>query len=176
MCSFIWFKVYYNCGVNYLRVSVEKVIVLFVISVFVVTAIISISEANGPITREEAIEISKNAEEVKHGLAKVGSSETGWFRIDAYYCNSSRIEELKILREQDIEELNRWRREQGYAWFGNVTKDDYWEFKVPEVHSVWNLVWAFGGYGASAEFYTLGVIVNAETGAIISVYPGVIFL
>jgi len=119
-----------------MNINLEKVVILIVIGAFVVSSVNSLSALGGPITREEAIEISKNTAEVKHGLAKVGSCETGWFSVKAAYVNSS-----------------------------------------GSGHSTWRVEWEFGGYsGATAEFAVLIVVVDAETGAIIRVEPGGIFL
>ena len=91
--------------------NLEKIITLLVIGAFIVTSINSLNTLGDPITREEAIEISKNSELVKEGLAISRS-----FTIETNYRNSSMVEQLKLWNSELYE-------------------------KVPEGHSVWKVIW-----------------------------------
>ena len=99
----------------------EKVIILTVIGVFVLSSVSSLSAFGNPITRQEAIEISKNSDLVKEGLAIAHS-----FSVDATYYNSSMVEQLKLGHNREIFE------------------------NVPEGHGAWEVVWGInrggGGY------------------------------
>ncbi|MBX5327351.1 MAG: hypothetical protein ACQXXH_04695 [Candidatus Bathyarchaeia archaeon] len=133
--------------------KLEKVMVLVVIGVFIVSSVNSLSGLGDPITREEAIEISKNSELVKEGLAVAHR-----FTIETNYYNSSRLEQLRKWHSDEI--------------FKNVPRDAFWEEKVPEGHSVWEVIWWFR-YGVGG--YNVIVIVDAETGTIIHETKGIGF-
>lgn len=99
----------------------EKVIILTIIGVFMLPSIGLLSALVQPIIREEAVEISKNSELVKKGLAEAHS-----FSVDAVYYNSSMVERMKIGHNREIYE------------------------HVPEGHGVWDVIWDInkdvGGY------------------------------
>lgn len=101
--------------------KLEKVIILTVIGVFAFSSVNSLSALGNPITREEAIEISKKSELVKEGLAMAYS-----FSVDATYYNSSMIEQMKLGHNKEVYE------------------------KVPEGHGAWEVIWGIrkdvGGY------------------------------
>jgi len=123
----------------------EKVIILTVIGVFILSSINSLSALGNPVTREEAIEISKKSELVKEGMATHGYFGIG----EVGYYNSSWVEQMK----------------KGHA------RETY--EKVPEGHGIWQVIWTFGN--GIMRGYTVIVIVDAETGAIIHETKGVGF-
>ena len=134
--------------------SVEKIIIILVIFSFFLTSINVLGMQGDVLTREEAIEISKNSSLVQEGLAKAY-----YATIETHFYNSQRIEELKEWHSNEI--------------FKNVPKDAFWEEKVPEGHSVWEVIWYFKeGVGG----YTVVVIVDAKVGVIITEAMGVKFL
>jgi len=134
--------------------NVEKIIIILVIFSFFLTSINVLGIQGNLLTREEAIEISKNSSLVQEGIAK-----TYYATIETHHYNSQRIEELKEWHSDEI--------------FENVPKDAFWEEKVPEGHSVWEVIWYFSeGVGG----YMVGVIVDAEVGAIINELRGLTFL
>lgn len=101
--------------------KIEKVLILVAIGVFVVSSVNLLGALGNPVTREEAIEISKNSELVKEGLATAHS-----FSVDATYYNSCMVEQMKQGYDRELYE------------------------KVPEGHGIWNVVWGIhkgvGGY------------------------------
>jgi len=97
-----------------------------------------------PITREEAIERSKESDLVKEGLALAHASSS-----EANYYNSSRLEQLRIWHSNKL--------------FENVSREDFWEEMVPRGHTAWEIIWRFMGVnGPSAQGYDVIVIVDAE--------------
>jgi len=126
-------------------ISFEKVIILIVISVLVMTSADSLKAYGAPVTREEAIEISKNSRLVKESLS------TAWrfyFPPEANYYNSSMVEMLKTT----------------HPWWTSIP--------IENGHSVWEVVWDIGtGRGG----YVVGVVIDAGTGAIIHEEKGVIY-
>jgi len=134
--------------------SWEKVIILIVIGALAVTSVYSLSALGNPITKEEAIEISKNSELVKEGLAIARG-----FSIETNYYNFSKLEQLRKWHSDEI--------------FKNTPKDAFWEEKVPEGHTAWEVIWWFGGTGAPSEGYAVIVIVDAEIGTIIHEVKGI---
>jgi len=117
---------------------------MLVIGVFIVTSI-SIGALGGSITKEEAIEISRNS-----GLVKEGMSTYDHSQVDATYYNSSLVEQMKEGHARDIYE------------------------KVPEEHGIWKVTWTFNPGGLLIG-YTVIVIVDAETGTIVYSTKGVGF-
>jgi len=120
-----------------MNINLEKVVILIVIGAFIVTSVNSLNSLNGlgsPITSEEAIEISKNSELVKEGVAIAQS-----FTIGTTYYNSSMVGQLKEGHNGEAYE------------------------KIPEGHSVWQVVWWFS-YQTKPGGYVVIVIVDAETG------------
>lgn len=99
----------------------EKAIISVIIGVFILSSVNLLSALGKPITREEAIEISRNSELVKEGLAIARGVS-----ISATYDNSSMIEQLKLGHNRKAYE------------------------KVPEGHGAWTVVWTIykdvGGY------------------------------
>jgi hypothetical protein len=121
----------------------EKILVSLILGILIVTSITSIywfSALGNPITKEEAIEISKNSELVKESFAKAYSTRVS----EANYHNSSWVERMKSYRIEM------------YA-------------KIPEGHSIWEIVWdislGVGGYGiiviVDAE---MGMMIHEELG------------
>lgn len=134
-----------------MSINWEKVIIVIMIGALTLTSVYSLDALGNPITREEAIEISKNSELVKEGLAAAHR-----FTIETNYYNSSRLEQLKKWHSDEI--------------FKNVPRDAFWEEKVREGHSVWEVIWWLR-YGVDG--HTVIVIVDAETGSIIHETRGV---
>jgi len=137
-----------------MNVELEKVITLLVIGGFIVASVDSLSALGDTITREEAIEISKNSELVKEGLAVAYS-----FTIETNYYNHSRLEQLKKWHSDEI--------------FKNVPKDEFWEEKVPKGHSAWEVIWWFRYAKGIAGGYNVIVIVDGETRIIIHQEKGI---
>ena len=134
---------YLYFGLN-LSANLERIAVTLVIVSFVFTSVITLSIEEAPITREEAIEISKGSNRVKEGLAIAFGSG-----VEATYYNSSMVEQLKLGHNREIYE------------------------KVLKGHSIWQITWYIGtGIGG----YTIGVIVDAEVGVIITEIEGNVFL
>ena len=104
---------------------------------FSVISINSLTTLGDPITKEEVIEISKNSELVKEGIATFSC-----FTVEANYYNSSLVEQMKKGHTREMYE------------------------KVPEGHSIWKVIWAFT-YGGLMVGYTVIVIVDFETGTLI---------
>lgn len=129
-----------------MNVELEKVIILLVIGAFVVTSANSLVGLDDSITRAEAVEISKNSNLVKEGLAIAYR-----FAIETNYYNSSMVEQLKLGHNREIYE------------------------KVPKGHSVWQVVWWFRYKEGMATGYTVIVIVDAETGTIIHEEKGILY-
>jgi hypothetical protein len=128
--------------------TLERIIIALAVVSFAFTSVSLLSIREVPLTREEAIEISKGSSLVKEGLAIAYS-----ISVEANYYNSQRIEQLRELHPA--------------FWEEEVAR------KLPKGHSVWDIIWYFhkeiGGY-------TIGVIVDAEVGAIINELKGVQFL
>lgn len=123
----------------------EKVLILILIVVLVTTSAVSLVALGDPITREEAIGRSVDSELVREGL---GLAHT--FSIEANYYNSSRLEQRRIWHSDKL--------------FENVSKDDFWEERVPEGHTAWEIIWWFSGVkGPSAQGYVVIVVIDAET-------------
>lgn len=136
-----------------MTIKLEKTIILLIIAAFITTSVSSLSSIPEPSTKEGAIEISKEAKLVKEGLANAYISST-----ETNYYNYSMIERIKRLHSDPI--------------FKNVPKGAFWEEKVLEGHSVWEVTWWFRNereiWGHSAI-----VIVDSETGAIIQEEMGI---
>jgi hypothetical protein len=128
--------------------NLERIIIALAVVSFAFTSVCLLSIREVPLTREEAIEISKGSSLVKEGLAIAYS-----ISVEAHYYNSQRIEQLRELHPA--------------FWEEEVAR------KLPKGHSVWDIIWYFHkGIGG----YTIGVIVDAEVGAIINELKGVQFL
>lgn len=93
----------------------EKMIVLFVIGTFTIISISSFNAFGNPLTKEEAVEISKNSGLVKEALATTPKS----ISIEANFYNSSMVEQLEKGPARDVFE------------------------RVPDAHSVWEIIWYF---------------------------------
>ena len=134
--------------------NLEKAIITLAVISFAFTSVSLLSIREVPLTREEAIEISKGSSLVKEGLAIAHGTP-----VEAHYYNSQRIEQLREWHQEEI--------------FKNVPKDEFWEEKVPKGRSVWEIIWYFSeGVGG----YTIIVIVDAEVGVIITEETGIRFL
>lgn len=128
--------------------SLERIIITLAVVSFAFTSASLLSIREVPLTRGEAIEISEGSSLVKEGLAIAQSTS-----IEAHYYNSQRIEELRKLHPA--------------FWEEKVAR------KLPKGHSVWEIIWYFHkGVGG----YTVGVIVDADVGAIINELKGLAFL
>lgn len=129
--------------------NVEVVTIFVIIAIFTVTCVeslTSLSMLGGPITEEEAIEISKSSEFVKEGMATCGYVSSG---AGAGYYNSSWVEQMKKGHSKGAYE------------------------KIPEGHDIWEVHWAFmveGGYRTD----TVIVIVDAEWGIIMYDGKGIV--
>jgi len=124
-----------------LDTNLERIMVMLVIASFAFTSVSLLIIREVPLTRKEAIEISKGSSRVKKGLA----FNSG---VEASYYNSSMVEQLKLGHNREIYE------------------------KVPKGHSIWKITWYIGtGIGG----YTIGVIVDAEVGVIITEIEGIVF-
>ena len=106
----------------------------------------SLNALGNPITREEAIEISRNS-----GLVKEGVATTERASIDPTHYNSSMVEQLKAGHNRELYE------------------------RVPVGHSIWKVVWYFSYRIGSSSGYNVIVIVDAETCIMIHEKKGVIF-
>jgi hypothetical protein len=141
-----------------LRINFEKATILVLIAGLIMTSVgLLIAFENGtitvdvidPISREEAIERSKDSELVREGLVLAHA-----FGIDANYHNSSGLEQLRKWHSDKL--------------FENVSKDAFWEERVPKGHAAWEIIWWFSGdEGSSAQGYDVIVIVDAKTTRII---------
>jgi len=137
-----------------MNVGLERIMVTLVIVSLAFTSLNLLGAQGTPITKEEAIEISKRSTLVQEGLV-----ESRYTILETSYYNSQRIEQLKEWHSDEI--------------FENVPKDAFWEEKVPEGHSVWKILWYFsGGIGG----YSVIVIVDAEVGTMIHEAKGIKFL
>lgn len=121
-------------------INLEKILIFLIIGVFVVTSASSLTGVGARITREEAVEISRNAELVEKGIAA-----SNWSRAGANFFNSSLVEQMKNTVNRDIKEIYE---------------------KVPEGHGVWRVVWIFPTNKIS-QHYEVFVIIDAENGAIV---------
>lgn len=129
-----------------MNVSLEKAMITLVLGVFLATLAISFNALGGSITKEEAIEISKNSALVKEGMATYG-----YFKFGAGYYNSSWVEQMKKGHAREMYE------------------------KVPEGHGIWKVGWMFLVSEDTFIGYTVIVIIDAETGTIIHETKGVGF-
>ena len=120
-----------------MNISLGRALILLVIGTLIVTSIDSLSAIGDPMTKEEAIEISRNSVNVKEGLAMYYS-----FGIQANYYNSSWVARMK----------------KGY-WSDILAE-------VPEGHSVLEIVWWFKRRGM-LETHPAIVLIDAETGIIV---------
>ncbi len=133
----------------------KKAILLVVVAVAAILVVLFVSPPTTfsiPLSKEEAVEISKKSMLVKEGLAIAGS-----FTIETGYYNSSMLEQLR-----------EWHSDKT---FKNAPKDAFWEEKVPAGHSVWQLIWWFRYPGLGG--YNVIVIVDAETASIIYETKGI---
>jgi hypothetical protein len=134
-----------------MKIGRQRTIVVFVSLFSVVLCLTSVillstmknSNVKGPVTEEEAVEISKNSKLVQEGLTR--SSK---FTVETDYYNSSRVEQLK-------------------------GGPDGAEFeKTPEGHSVWQVIWWLF-YQTKPGGYDIIVIVDAETGKLLHEETGI---
>lgn len=129
-----------------MNASVERVIILLVVAVFVLTSVYSLNGLHfGPITREEAIEISKNSELIKECFAVRAEGHVG----EVNYYNSSMVEQLR-----------KWHKER--------------HRNVPIGHSIWQVVWSFT-YKETIGGHLVIIIVDAEFGTIADEAMGVAY-
>jgi len=118
--------------------SLEKVLIVFVIGAFIVASLNSLNAVGHPITGEEAIEISEKSRLVKEGMCEHDDFKIGCVR----YYNSSSVEQMRKAHAGGIYE------------------------KVPEGHGMWEVGWDFR-YRTMFATGTIIITVDAETGAII---------
>jgi len=95
-----------------------------------------VTSSTVPLTKERAMDVSKKAELVRHGIATSQFSQIS----EVTYNNSTWVELMK----------------KGH------NKEMY--LKVPEGHGIWQIVWTFRKFPVSG--YTVIVIVDAEIGRI----------
>jgi len=119
-----------------MSMSLERALILLVIGAFTATSVSLLMSPAVPLTREGAMEVSKKAELVRHGIATSRSSQIS----EATYHNSTWVEMMK----------------------NGHNKEMY--LKVPEGHGIWQIVWTFTEFPVSG--YTVIVIVDAEIGRI----------
>lgn len=145
--------------------NLEKSLVSLILGIFIVTSIASIyslSVVGNPITKEEAIEISKNSELVKEGLAKAYRAGVS----EANYHNSSWVEQMKNFTvpwaDPNEEWVKRWTKE---------VREKY--AKIPEGHSIWEIIWSID---LERYSYFIIVIVDAEMGIMVHDETGSVML
>lgn len=137
-----------------MNVSVEKLITLLAIAAFIATSANSLSSLGDPITKEEAIEISKNSELVREGMVAYG-----YFSYGAIFHNSSWVEQTK----------KRW-----IEMWGEVPEVHSLRY-LPEGRDIWEVGWTFLISEHIYVGYTVNVFIDAETGAIVYAAKGVGF-
>jgi len=130
-----------------MSINWEKVIIVIMIGALTLTSVYSLDALGNPITREEAIEISKNSELVKEGMATFSFFGV----VDVNYRNSSWVEQMK----------------KGHA---RATYE-----KVPEGHSIWDVEWTFQISEWGFVGYTVIVIVDVELAKIVYEKRGVVW-
>jgi hypothetical protein len=118
------------------KVTPEKILICLVICVLLASCAYSLPTIGSPITKEEAIEISKSASAFREACAVAQ-----YYAVGATYINSSQVE---LLRQS-------WQRE---------TLE-----KALEGHGAWSVEWCFS-YNARPVDFAVGVIVDAGTGLI----------
>lgn len=109
------------------------------------TSVDSLNAVGKPVTREEAIEISKNAELVREGMATFDYFGIG----EINFCNSSLVKQLREGHNREIYE------------------------NVPEGHDVWQVIWVFQASKTISVGYLIVVTVDAETGTILDERKGI---
>jgi hypothetical protein len=121
-----------------------RFMILLIIGAFVVASGSSLM-ASGPITEQEATEISKRSELVRENLSVPSHI---FVAVNTDYYNFSMIERMKewLLKEMPY-----------YA-------EDSWLFKVPRGHDVWEVGWYMS---EGPTVFSVGVIVDAQTERII---------
>jgi hypothetical protein len=101
--------------------------------------------ASGPISEQEAIEISRRSGLVRENLSDPSHS---FVAVNTDYYNFSTIERMREWVHEEIPY---------YA-------EDSWLFKVPQGHDVWGVSWYMS---EGPTVFSVGVIVDAETERII---------
>jgi hypothetical protein len=127
-----------------MNVPLERSLFALVIGAFVVASGSSLM-ASGPISEQEAIEISKRSELVRENLS---APSHRFVAVNTDYYNFSRIERM---REWVLEEIP-------------YHAEDSWLFKVPQGHDVWAVSWYMS---EGPTVFSVGVIVDAQTERII---------
>ena len=116
----------------------ERIVVAFVIVSFALTSMIVLVESGNPLSREEAIEISRNTELVQKRM-----EEADRYTFEIRHFNQTQIE--KIVEQYP------YRRE----WY-------------PEDHGAWDITWYFHPEGAaSAVARVVSHTIDDETGEIL---------
>lgn len=128
------------------KVTLEKILICLVICVFLASCSYSLPSLGSPVTREEAIEISKNSPLVKWSFENALGPQ-----VEANYYNSSMVE---------------WQKQ----W---INKEIY--RRVPEGHGAWAVTWDFG-YKERPGGFNVIVVIDAETSVIVHEDFGVIYL
>lgn len=137
-----------------MRMKPGRAAIVSSVAVLLLTSVYSLIPLPAPMTREQAIEVSKTSELVRDGLRVARS-----FTVETHYYNTSQLEELEKWHSTPI--------------FKNVPKSAFWEGKVPAGHSAWEVLWWFSGFGAPSEGYVVIVIVDAEKREIIHQEKGI---
>ncbi len=122
------------------NVNAEKVIVTLVLLSFALTSINRLVVQGRSLTREEAIEISRNSELIRSLWHLVEDAD--WYTLEAYYLNETRTGELK---EQNPE---------------------YYEF-LPDDHGVWLVTWEIGPSKSGPATIIVEHYIDEETGEIL---------
>jgi len=121
-----------------LWVNAEKVITTLVVLSFTLTLMSTFIVAGNSLTKEEAIEISRNSQLVQSLL-----EDADRYTLEVHYLNQTQVNEA---REE-------------YPWLQ--------EF-YPKDRSVWTVTWYIHPMGATSAFaYVVSHIIDAETGQIL---------
>ena len=123
-----------------MNVNLEKTIAVLVIVSFAFTSTNLLVLQGGSITREEAIEISRNTELVQ-GLWHL-VEDADWYTLEADYLNENCINELKEQNPQ------------------------YYEF-LPGDHCAWHVEWEIASSKWGAAIIIIHHFIDAETGEIL---------
>ncbi len=130
-----------------MRLAKATVFLLIMAAIFV-TSVVSLSTPREPITREEAMHISKNSKLVKEGMVTNGYSRV----VEVNYSISSMVEQMKKLSAEKGEIYGR----------------------VPEGHGIWQVIWRARVRGTLMGYLVI-VLIDAETGTLYYETKGVAF-
>ena len=121
-----------------MNVNLERIMVILVIVSFAFTSINLISAQGGPITREEAIEISRNSQLVQSLLENADR-----YTLEVSYLNRTQVNKMR----------------ENLRWFRECCSEN---------RSVWIVSWYIHPIGARSGFaYSVGHVIDGETGEIL---------